>query len=68
MMTPSSGGSIGRPSGASLSSKRRALREIRREEAAQVPFSEDDDVIQALTPDRADESLRERILPPAVRG
>src|SRR5262249_33222880 len=44
------------------------VREIRREETSQVPLAEDDDVIQALTPDRADESLRERILPRAVRG
>jgi hypothetical protein len=44
------------------------VREVRGEEASQVPLAENDDVIQALAPDRADESLGEGILPRAVRG
>jgi len=35
--------------------------------AAQVPFAEDEDVIQTLAPDRADEPIGERILPGAKR-
>jgi len=38
-----------------------------RQGAAQVPFAEDEDVIQTLASDRADEPLGERILPGAVR-
>ena len=44
------------------------VREVRGEEASQVPLAENDDVIQAFAPDRADESLGEGILPRAVRG
>ena len=33
-----------------------------------MPFAEDEDVIQALAPDRADEALGKRVLPGAVRG
>src|SRR5207247_8932329 len=43
------------------------VREVAREGAAQVLFAEDDDVIETLAPDRADEALREGILPRAVR-
>src|SRR3989454_2743115 len=44
------------------------VREVAGESAAQVPFAEDEDVIQTLAPDRADEPLREGILPGAVRS
>jgi len=44
------------------------VREVRGEEASQVPLAQNDDMVQALAPDRADESLREGILPRAVRG
>jgi hypothetical protein len=43
------------------------VREVARQGAAQVPFAEDENVIQTLAPDGADESLREGILPRAVR-
>ncbi len=42
------------------------VREVAGEGAAQVPFAEDEDVIQTLAPNRADEPLREGILPGAV--
>jgi hypothetical protein len=43
------------------------VREVANQDAAQVPFAEDEHVIQTLPPDRADEPLREWILPGAVR-
>src|SRR5438093_438733 len=43
------------------------VREVTGQEAAQVPFAKDDDVIQTLAPDGADEPLREGVLPRAVR-
>ena len=43
------------------------VREVARQGAAQVPFAEDEDVIQTLASDRADEPLGERILPGAKR-
>src|SRR6266568_5436310 len=43
------------------------VREVASQGAAQVPFAEDEDVIQTLAPDGADEPLREGILPRAVR-
>jgi hypothetical protein len=43
------------------------VREIAGQSAAQVPFAEDEDMIQTLAPIRADEPLRERIRPGAVR-
>jgi hypothetical protein len=43
------------------------VREVASQGAAQVPFAKDQYVIQTLAPDGADESLRERILPRAVR-
>ena len=43
------------------------VREVARQGAAQVPFAEDEDVIQTLASDRADEPLGERILPGAMR-
>jgi hypothetical protein len=42
--------------------------EVRGEETSKVPLAEDDDVVEALAPDRPDESLGEGILPWAVRG
>src|SRR5213592_4951154 len=42
------------------------VREVASQGAAQVPFAEDEDVIQTLAPNRADEPLREGILPGAV--
>ena len=44
------------------------IREVADEDATQVPFTEDEHVIQTLPPDRPDEALREGILPWAVRG
>src|SRR3989441_7189614 len=41
--------------------------EVAGQDAAQVVFAENQNVIQTLAPDRADESLREGILPRAVR-
>ena len=42
--------------------------EVAGQNAAQVAFAENQNVIQTLAPDRADEPLREGILPWAVRG
>ena len=39
------------------------IREVAGQDAAQVPFAEDENVIQTVAPDRADEPLREGILP-----
>jgi hypothetical protein len=41
------------------------VREVARQDAAQVAFAQDEDVIQALTPDRTDEPFREGVLPRA---
>ena len=43
------------------------VREVAGQRAAQVQFAEDKDVIQALAPDRADDPLREGVLPRTVR-
>ena len=43
------------------------VREVASQGAAQVPFAKDEDVIQTLAPDGADEPLREGVLPRAVR-
>src|SRR6266850_2207292 len=42
------------------------VREVTSQEAAQVPFAKDEEVIQVLAPDGADEPLREGVLPGAV--
>jgi hypothetical protein len=42
--------------------------EVLGQDAAEVSPAQDEHVIQALAPDRADEPLREGILPRAVRG
>ena len=44
------------------------VREVADQDAAQVPFTEDENVIQTLPSDRTDEALREGILSWAVRG
>jgi hypothetical protein len=44
------------------------VREVRREDASKVTLAENDDMVQALAPDRADESLRERILATGSAG
>src|SRR3989441_13024851 len=44
------------------------VREVAGQEASQVSFAEDEDMIQTLAPDGADEPLREGVLPRAVRG
>src|SRR5256712_12907621 len=44
------------------------VREIASQGAAQVPFAEDEYVIQTFAPDGADEPLREGVLPRTVRG
>ena len=41
--------------------------EVSGQDPAQVPFAKDDDMIETLAPDRADEPLREGVLPRAVR-
>src|SRR5882724_9113136 len=66
MTLPSSGRSIRRPWGASLSSER-VVREVASQGTAQVSFAKDEDVIQTFAPDGADKALRERVLPWAVR-
>src|SRR5437773_9828792 len=43
------------------------VREVASQGAAQVPFGKDEDVIQTLAPDGADEPLRKGVLPRAVR-
>src|SRR5437773_11525537 len=43
------------------------VREVADQDAAQVPFAKDEDMIQTLAADRADESLREGVLPQAIR-
>lgn len=42
-----------------VSSRPVIVREVAGEDAAQVPFAEDEDMIQTLLPDRADKVLRE---------
>jgi hypothetical protein len=48
-----------------VSSRRVIVREVARQDAAQVAFAQHEDVIQALAPDRADEPFREGVLPRA---
>src|SRR5207237_10592004 len=43
------------------------VREVASQGAAQVPFAKNEDVIQTLAPDGADEPLREGVLPRALR-
>ena len=43
------------------------VREVPGQDATQMSFAQDEDMIQALASDRADEPLREGILPRAVR-
>src|SRR5436309_3095951 len=43
------------------------VREVAGQDAAQVAFAEDENVIETLAPDRADEAFHERIRPGAVR-
>lgn len=43
------------------------VREVRCQKAPEMPIAENDNMIQALAPDRTDEALGERILPRAVR-
>jgi hypothetical protein len=70
---PTSGGSVGLRSGASLSSARwvhvcLVVGEVAGKAEAEVSLAQDEHVIQTLAPDRADEPLREVFLPRAVRG
>ena len=47
------------------------VREVHGQDATQVAFAQNDDMIEALTPDRTDEPFHERILPrfaPACGG
>jgi hypothetical protein len=37
--------------------------EVRGQDTAQVPLAENDDMVQTLAADRADDSLREGVLP-----
>ena len=41
--------------------------EVPGQDAAQVSFAQDENVVETLAPDRTDQALRERILPGAVR-
>jgi hypothetical protein len=43
------------------------IREVSSQDSAEVPLVEDDDVIQTLASDGADEALRKGVLPWAVR-
>jgi hypothetical protein len=43
------------------------VREVAGQKAAQVPVATDENVIQALTSDRANEALREGVLPRTAR-
>jgi hypothetical protein len=43
------------------------VREVRNQDASQMPLAKDGDVIEAVAPDGADEPLRERILPRRLR-
>jgi len=51
-----------------VSSRRVIVREVARQDAAQMAVAQDEDVIEALAPDRTDEPFREGILPGATRG
>jgi hypothetical protein len=44
-----------------VSSRRVIVREVARQEPAQMAFAQDEDVIEALAPDRADEPFREGV-------
>jgi hypothetical protein len=44
------------------------VREVADEDVAEMPFAQDQNVIQTLAPDRTDKALREGILPRAVRS
>jgi hypothetical protein len=44
------------------------VREVADQDAAQVPFTEDENMIQTLPPDRTDEALREGILAMGCAG
>ena len=44
------------------------VRDVAGQDATQVVFAEDENMMQTLAPDRPDEPLREGILPRAVRG
>jgi hypothetical protein len=43
------------------------VREVPSQDVAQVPFAKDEHMIQALASDRADEALRQGVLPRALR-
>ena len=48
-----------------MSSRTVIVRKVTGQDSAQVPFAQDEDMLEALAPDRADEPLRERVLPGA---
>ena len=50
-----------------VSSRPVIVRDVAGQDAAQVRFTKDEDMIQTLAPDRADEPLREGVLPRTVR-
>ena len=66
MMGPDPGRSIDRPAGASFASEVSTgsviEREVASQDAAKVPFAEDEHMIQAFPPNRPDEPLGESIL------
>lgn len=68
---PTSGRSIGLPIRRILLEREVStcpvtVREIAGQDAAQVGFAQDEDVIQTVAPDRANEPLREGVLPRAL--
>src|SRR5512145_554997 len=50
-----------------VSARPMIIREVRGQDAAQMPLAENDDMLEALASHRADEPLGERVLPRAVR-
>ena len=71
MTLPISGGSTGLPSGASLGEGEMGpgvvvVREIRSQDVSQVAFAQDDDVVETVASNGADQPLSERILPNPV--
>src|SRR5512133_3066924 len=71
-MPPRSGPCTGRGSGQSMASEVTTpaviVPEELAEEPSQVPFVEDDDLVQALAANASDHALDERVLPGTARG
>jgi hypothetical protein len=71
-MLPNSGGSTGLPSGASLVRERCVrcvvILEVASQNVTQVALAEDNDVVETVAPDRADQAFGEGILPRTLSG